>query len=549
MIIKRFMIKTSACIRANLPSSTGANRPIPSGWTTRDIYVSFNLGTNVVHYQAHRILAEMAKLKGEESEIWEQRAEGIKKGINTHLWMHDKGYYAQYLYGRSELIQSPRYEALGEALAIMFGVADEAQAASIMAKSPLTEYGATCIYPQIPGIPPYHNNGIWPFVQSYWNWAAARSGNEAVLNHGLASVYRAAGLFLTNYENMVAETGDFLGTEINSHRMLWSMAGNLAMVHRVFMGMQFEADGLRFAPTIPEAYGGSRTLSNFSYRNAKLNITVNGHGTNIKSFSMDGKKLEEAFVPANLEGEHAILIEMENNAFPHQDINMVENHFTLPTILAEKDGEGIRWQPVEGAVEYRIYNQYFKPGVISTTNTRLEASERPYADRDFSSYLITAVMPKAMKVLPASPSYLQKTHKSLKWEDVAAKSNLPYSNYSGNGFVEISLDKNREISFSATVEEAGEYLLDFRYANGSGPWNTDNKCAIRSLTVNGDYEGVIVLPQRGKDEWSDWGFSNLRRVSLKAGSNTVKVHFEDWNNNMNVDVNTAMLDYMRLRRL
>ena len=62
---------------------------------------------------------------------------------------------------------------------------------------------------------------------------------------------------------MVAETGDFLGTEINSHRMLWSMAGNLAIVHRVFFGMEFQLEGLYFNPVIPAVYGGKKSLSNF----------------------------------------------------------------------------------------------------------------------------------------------------------------------------------------------------------------------------------------------------------------------------------------------
>ena len=108
--------------------------------------------------------------------------------------------------------------------------------------------------------PPYHNNGIWPFVQSYWNMAAAKAGNEQALNHGLAAIYRAGALFLTNYENFVAQNGDYVGTEINSHRMLWSMAGNLAMVHRVFMGMDFKVDGLVFNPVIPQVYGGKKDL-------------------------------------------------------------------------------------------------------------------------------------------------------------------------------------------------------------------------------------------------------------------------------------------------
>ncbi|MEO6037480.1 MAG: hypothetical protein ABIQ93_03635, partial [Saprospiraceae bacterium] len=77
---------------------------------------------------------------------------------------------------------------------------------------------------------------------------------------------------------------------------------------------------------------------------------------------------------------------------------------------------------------------------------------------------------------------------------------------------------------------------------------TDNKCAIRSLAVNGAYAGVLVLPQRGKDEWSDWGFSNSHLVQLKKGDNTLTISFEDWNNNMNVELNRAMLDYWRVVR-
>ncbi|MEL6143524.1 MAG: glycogen debranching protein, partial [Bacteroidota bacterium] len=54
----------------------------PKWMDNRDIYVSQNLGTNVVHYQAHQILAEMAKLKGEPYQLYQERATTIKQGIN-----------------------------------------------------------------------------------------------------------------------------------------------------------------------------------------------------------------------------------------------------------------------------------------------------------------------------------------------------------------------------------------------------------------------------------------------------------------------------------
>lgn len=512
----------------------------PKWIDNRDIAVSQNLGTNVVHYQAHRILAEIAKLKNEPYEAYNQQAEKIKKGINTFLWLKDKGYYAQYLYGRDDLIVSPRYEALGEALAILFDVTDPGKADSILSMSPLTEFGATCIFPQIPGIPAYHNNAIWPFVQAYWNWAAAKTGNEDVLNHGLASIYRASALFLTNYENMQAETGDFMGTEVNSNRMLWSMAGNMAMVYRVFMGMEFQPDGLHFNPVVPKAYGGDKTLLNFKYRKAILSIEVKGFGTKIKSVSMDGKPAETAFIPKDASGNHTLIIELANNEFPQHGITKVDNHFSLPTVIAEKEGDLLKWEPIAGATKYRIYLN----GQLAGTTSQTQISTKP---ETYASYMVSAVDSLGYEGFASEPIVFAKNTRILEMEDFAKASALPFTNYSGKGFVEISLTKNKSIVLTLELEKAGTYLLDLRYSNGSGPWNTDNKCAIRSLSVNGTYEGVLVFPQRGLDEWSDWGFSNVKQLELKAGKNTIKIHFEDWNNNMNMEVNTAMLDYIRLR--
>ncbi|MGB4960955.1 MAG: hypothetical protein WBO36_15845, partial [Saprospiraceae bacterium] len=417
----------------------------PKWMDNKDIFISQNLGTNVVHYQAHRILSDIAKINGEPYQEYDERAEKIKKGINEYLWLKDKGYYAQIIYGRNELTVSPRYEALGEALAILFGVADDKKAESIISKSPLTEFGASCIYPQIPGIPPYHNNGIWPFVQSYWNWAAAKTGNEAVLNHGLASIYRASALFLTNYENMVAQTGDFEGTEINSERMLWSMAGNLAMVHRIFMGMEFETDGLYFAPVVPKPYGGQRNLSNFKYRNSILNITVNGHGNIIKSVSIDGHKTDKALIPNDWKGEHTIIIELANNPFEHQSINLVENQFSPPTVLTSQEGNILKWQAIDDVKEYRIYKN--GKWLKTTTETQLIAEEVP-----FVSYSVSAVDHRGHEGFMSEPGIFVKNIKIIELEKFAPASNLPYTNFSGNGLVEISLDKNKIIEVSIDIE-------------------------------------------------------------------------------------------------
>jgi hypothetical protein len=517
----------------------------PKWMSNMDIYVSQNLGTNVVHYQAHRILAMMAKELQQSFEQYEQTAAAIKAAINKQLWMPDKGYYAQYLYGRNSFIQSPRFEALGEALSVLFDVASEQQQTLIFRKSPVTPFGVTCIYPQIPGIPPYHNNAIWPFVQSYWNLAAAKAGNEAALNHGLAAIYRAGALFLTNYENMVAETGDFNGTEINSDRMLWSMAGNIGMVHRVFMGMHFETNGIRFAPAVPSNYTGSKTLSNFKYRNAVLNITVRGTGNKIASIKMDGKELTDAFLPASTEGTHAIEIELNNEAFRSNTINLVANAFTPVDPQVKQNGNNLEWKPVDGVAGYLIY----KNGKL-IANTK-ETAFPLKADSSYTEYSISAVNKQGVESFTSEPIpvFDIKKMQLVELETITTKSLLPFVNFSGNGFIETSTSTNKSITISLPVDSDGIYLIDFRYSNGSGPWNTDNKCAIRSLYNGTAYIGTYVFPQRGTDEWSDWGWSNSYKVNLKKGNNQLRLVLEEWNTNMNVDVNRAMLDYIRLIKL
>ena len=147
----------------------------PSWMQPVDIFHSINLGTNAVHYQANRVAASMAQLLNDQDgqRIFSNNADKIRQGMNQYLWLPEKNAYAQYLYGRSFPIVSDRQEALGSALAVLFGIASEDQAQALVKSMPVTPFGITCISPQIPDIPPYHNNGVWPFVQAYWLWAAA----------------------------------------------------------------------------------------------------------------------------------------------------------------------------------------------------------------------------------------------------------------------------------------------------------------------------------------------------------------------------------------
>ncbi|AHM62083.1 glycogen debranching protein [Flammeovirgaceae bacterium 311] len=510
------------------------------------IFVSESLGTNVVHYETYRILTRMAQILGEPAARWQQVAETVKKGINEQLWVPDRGFYGQFLYGNTYLVQSPRAETLGEALSILYGVADEQQAASVVSSMPVTRFGTTSIYPQIPDVPPYHNHGIWPFVQAFWNWAAAEVKNEQALQHGLGALYRSTALFLTNKENLVANSGDYKGTEINSDRQLWSVAGNLAMVYRIFYGMRFEPAGLRLTPAVPQAYADSRTLSNFRYRNAILTLELSGWGNEIAEVLLDGERLKEALIPADLQGEHRVEIRLANNSFNSQPYNLTANHTSLPTPQVQFSQQSLTWMPVEGAVAYQVWRNGSMVEQVEEGPYKLPESMDQYAE-----YMVAAVDSAGW------PSYLSEplsvvTHDRIQLieaEQIVPTSSLSYEGFSGKGFIELTKTDNTSLSFMVEAPADGKYLLDLHFSNGSGPVNTDNKAAIRSLYVGDTYAGSLVMPQLGRDEWSNWAFSNPLKIELKQGKNELHLRFMPWNENMNVEVNRAMLDFVRLIRL
>ncbi|HVY74018.1 MAG TPA: amylo-alpha-1,6-glucosidase [Puia sp.] len=514
----------------------------PKWMQPADIYESECLGTNAVHYKANEVLAEMATLLQEPALAAKHRAiaNRIKQGINKYLWMPDKGYYAQYLYGRENKIVSPRSEALGEALCVIWDIADARQRQEILARTPMTDFGITCIYPQIPDIPPYHNNAVWSFVQSYFALAAQKAGNERALIQSIADIYRPAALFATNKENFVAENGDFAGTQINSSNMLWSLSGNISLVHRILFGLEFEDDALQFHPFVPEALQGERTLNNFRYRNAVLHISVLGFGNRIASFKIDGRASALPAIPATLTGRHTVDIQLANNRI-NSNVNEQPLYFSLPAPVASLDQHLLQWKAVQSAVSYTVIRNG-KPVASTVTNS--------YAinKNETAEYMVIAVDKHGLQSFASEP-VMQTSDRSVQVfqvEQFAPASGRNYSGFTGNGFVEISRTINRSLSFSVDIKRDGIYSIDFRYANGNGPTNTENKCAIRSLYIDHKETGAVVFPQRGKEEWSNWGYSNAVKARLSKGRHVITLDFEDFDDNMNPDINQAMIDQLRL---
>lgn len=520
----------------------------PKWMQPADIYESMCLGTNIIYAEALRILSKMDYALGssETSHKYLELSNELTDNINSNLWLADKGYYSEYLYGNAYPLQSHTTDNLGQSLSIIFSVATEDMASSIMSKTPRTVYGTPSVFPQLADIKPYHNDAVWPFVQSFWNIAAAKCGNGTALLAGLGAIYRAAALFATHKELFIASNGDYRGTAVNSDAQLWSCAGAVAMIFRVFAGMRFEEEGIYFSPSVPAMLRGEKVIDHFRYRNSDLKIIIAGTGNKIESFSIDNKLQRKPFVSSNIEGKHEIKI-MLSGELSHRPVNIVAQKWNPATPIALwRNASACTIANYSDTLSYQLYiNGVFEQDLSSASIEFKPASKT-------SVISILPINKKGVVGFSCRPHFVMDRNalQVVQLEYYAPRgTSLIADKKKGDKFVETSLARNKSIKFTVDVPVEGDYFIDVRYANGSGPINTENKCAIRMLYANGLRIGAFVYPQRGIGEWLSTGFSNMLQAHLNKGTNKLELVYElPYCENMNGAVNTALLDYVRVIR-
>lgn len=520
----------------------------PKWMQTAAIAESMALGTNAVHYRALQSLSEIAALLGHsrESERYAADARSIADAINRELWLDDKGYYGMYLYGGDNLIMNPRAETLGESLAILWDIAPAQRARTITESNPTTPFGVGIFFPQIADMPPYHNNALWPWVASFWAMANAKAGNEAGVMEAIGSVVRPAALFCTNKENFVLDNGD-IATELNSSNMLWCLAGNIALTHKLLFGIDFQRDGLAFHPFVPRALAADRSLTGFRYRNATLDISLKGSGNEIKSFTVNGKP-SRPFIPADARGHLTVDIVMADNAIEPLAVNRTANVKAPLTPVAWLDGNTLEWNPVEYISRYKVLRD--GETVAEVTSTTFDASAP-------GEYQVVAVSDDGVTESFASQPRSNRSSRVfevpgaaavMKSAEVRFPSQGDVTGYTGIGFVETDHTTGR-LDIPVTVDEDGDYVIRLRYANGNGSVTTQSSAAVRTLTVDGSRAGVVVMPHRGEGNWNDWGLSTAVRVRLDKGTHMVSLTFEPENENMDRKTNHSLIDNVTVTRL
>ncbi len=95
-------------------------RVIGGGLPTKTLYL------NCVYAETYRILYEMSCVLGITDQSWHRHEEQLKLSINRFFWNENKGSY-DYL-----LNESDAQDSLGLAFALLFDIADDRQAASVL---------------------------------------------------------------------------------------------------------------------------------------------------------------------------------------------------------------------------------------------------------------------------------------------------------------------------------------------------------------------------------------------------------------------------------
>ncbi len=268
------------------------------------------LSTCLLYYRGYLVAAAAGKALGEDVRSLESKAAKLKAAINARFWQPDKGYYGYFIDETGAL--NPRMEGLGEAFAILMGVAGQSRARQVLARTPTTAWGFPCLWPQFEEWRDYsrdfahyyHNGMIWPFVEGYWAWAATKMKDVPVFERELNALVKLSEKNDTFMELYRPEDGRPDG----SPRQLWSASGFLSMIYHGLFGMDFTEQGIRFAPVVPPRFE-QLVLEHVRYRAAELRITVKGHGTQIRQFTLDGKSGKPLFSASQV-GPHEIQILM-----------------------------------------------------------------------------------------------------------------------------------------------------------------------------------------------------------------------------------------------
>lgn len=442
-----------------------------------DLFACMSLGNNILTAHAYAILGDMCDELGIENS-YDKDAQRLKDAINQHLWNENKGFYCSFLYGMAFPQLSPTTDNTSQAMCVLWGIADDDRAESLIANTPITDKGINVTYPANNPLEPYFANSSWATTQALWNLAAAYIGNENALRHGLGALYRAQALYQSQGIRLRDVPIDELGTS----------AGNVAMILRVLLGMNFKPEGIEFEPLVPAGMPGKKTFNGLNYRKAVLDFTIEGTGNGIAAFTDNGKALESAFLPNDIEGHHHIVITLKEGKRPKQKVTIHHDELILPltpTVLWSNDTGHI--QDFVPGMPYRLSVN----GELSNLNDSVFVL--PKTD-DFTVFAVE-IAGKYTRGFMSKPLFRYCLTPQIAF------------------FPKTEADT---VLINVSVAKGGDYFMDIGY-------HPTGTLDVRKVAANNHPMGTLVMASGNMLEEDGLAHSNMIRVKLLKGNNVITI--------------------------
>jgi len=284
------------------------------------------LSTNSVYAQAYQVASWMANELGiTPNPAWKDCADALIDRIQAHFWNPGLGTF-NYLIDPD--CSCDAQEGLGHSFALLFDLADEDQARSILEKQHITPAGIPCVWPSFARYETAdgqsfgrHSGTVWPFISGFWA--------EAALKYGRQDLFDREFNLLTQHINRDAQcaeiyhplTGEIYGGLQEGlsaegiqewkacSRQSWTASAYLRMLLSGLFGLRFSGEGVSFKPYLPD--GVERIhITGLPYRACRFDLTVEGHGGTIAEFRWKGTQTRP-FLPAGLRGDQRIEIRMK----------------------------------------------------------------------------------------------------------------------------------------------------------------------------------------------------------------------------------------------
>ena len=497
----------------------------PRWMETPDIFQQSTLAVNVAYGAA------MADLS--------MPTDSLIDALKSHMWIPTAGYFSATAYGvPTTPLPLQSTDNLAQAIAVISGIIPDAMADAIIRKTPVAQGGVSLYQPQLPPASGEAREEIPATLrQAAWTVACARRGNEAAYAEATGMLFAVEGKRLLGYRHMLPAFRSTFTTFIT----------------RGLLGMTFSKEGVHFIPYVPETLPGEKTISDLEYRNATLDIQLNGTGKVISTFTIDGTPTEP-FIPANLDGRHKIAITLAGATADPGSVTAIGKdvmaplppladwtsgrqvalrHGERPNALPgdiqtenqretlDQEGCDCRLVFINGILQEEISRDTY---LLPDTRKLAVAQFTAFTDGKFSGFSTKPhifLPPEKRHTIQAS-SMARSGTKILEDKTLASK------------FVESNRFHNRNISFDFDAPEGGMYLVEVHYANGLGVVNAQRKTALRSLRVNGREEGIFIFPQLSassvtKGESESWqkmtGWSNLLTAKLERGTNHIELRY------------------------